>query len=295
MHLPLNAMRAFEASARHLSFTRAAIELNVSQAAVSQQVKNLEERLGAALFRRVPRGLALTDEGLALLPTVADAFDRLSRGLQRFHKGRATEVLTVGCVSSLLVRWLMPRLPEFEREHPWVDLRVFGNNNRVDLAGEGLDFALRFGQGAWHGVHAVPLFGAPLSPLCTPSLAARLQEPQHLLRETLLRSYRVDEWPAWFAQCGLQAPLLRGPVLDSSLALTDAALQGAGVALLPLTLFERELQQGSLVQPFEASILTGRYWLTRLQSRQEGTAMHAFAEWLQQQCSQDSPHPAAGA
>jgi LysR family transcriptional regulator, regulator of gene expression of beta-lactamase len=286
MHLPLNALRAFEASARHLSFTRAAIELNVSQAAVSQQVKNLEERLGAALFRRVPRGLALTDEGVALLPTVADAFERLSRGLQRFHNGRAREVLTLGCVSSLLVRWLMPRLPQFQREHPWIDLRIFGNNNRVDLAGEGLDVALRFGQGAWHGVHAVPLFEAPLSPLCAPALAVRLQEPQHLLRETLLRSYRTDEWPAWFERCGLQAPVLGGPVLDSSLALAEAALQGAGVALLPLAFFERELQQGVLLRPFQTSIVTGRYWLTRLQSRQEGPAMLAFADWLHQQCAQ---------
>lgn len=284
MHLPLNALRAFEASARHLSFTRAAIELSVSQAAVSQQVKNLEERLGVALFRRLPRGLALTDEGLDLLPTVAGAFDGLARGLQRFRHAPAEEVLTVGCVSSLLVRWLMPRLPAFQREHDWIDLRLFGNNNRVDLAGEGLDFALRFGQGAWHGVQALPLFEAPLTPLCTPAVAARLREPQQLQRETLLRSYRSDEWPAWFERCGVPAPVLRGPVLDSSLALAEAVLQGVGVALLPPALFERELQQGSLVQPFDTHVLTGRYWLARLQSRRESPAMQAFAAWLQQQC-----------
>lgn len=285
MHLPLNALRAFEASARHLSFTRAANELSVSQAAVSQQVRNLEERLGVALFRRLPRGLALTDEGLALLPTVADAFERLGRGLERFRHAPDADVLTVGCVSSLLVRWLMPRLPAFQREHPWIDLRLFGNNNRVDLAGEGLDVAVRFGQGAWHGVHALPLFQAPLSPLCAPALAARLREPPQLARETLLRSYRADEWPAWFERCGVPPPLLRGPVLDSSLALADAALQGVGVALLPSALFGRELQQGSLVRPFEAEILTGRYWLTRLQSRRESPAMQAFAAWLQGQCA----------
>lgn len=285
MHLPLNALRAFEASARHLSFTRAANELSVSQAAVSQQVRNLEERLGVALFRRLPRGLALTDEGLALLPTVADAFERLGRGLERFRHAPEADVLTVGCVSSLLVRWLMPRLPAFQQEHPWIDLRLFGNNNRVDLAGEGLDVAVRFGQGAWHGVHAVPLFEAPLSPLCSPALAARLQAPPQLARETLLRSYRSDEWPAWFERCGLAPPLLRGPVLDSSLALAEAGLQGAGVALLPAALFAHELQQGTLVRPFDTQILTGRYWLTRLQSRRDSPAMQAFAGWLQRQCT----------
>jgi LysR family transcriptional regulator of beta-lactamase len=169
--LPLNALRAFEASARHLSFTRAAIELCVTQAAVSHQVKGLEQRLGTSLFRRLPRGLALTDEGLALLPPVRDSFDRMGDVLERFAAGRVMEVLSVGVVGTFAVGWLLPRLPAFREAHPFVDLRLFTNNNRIDIAGEGLDCAVRFGDGAWHGTQAVPLFAAPMTPLCAPLVA----------------------------------------------------------------------------------------------------------------------------
>jgi len=280
MHLPLNALRAFETAARHLSFTRAAVELHVTQTAVSQQVRNLEERLGVPLFRRLPRGLALTDEGQALLPTLADSFERIGAMLERFEDGRFHEVLTVAAVGTFAVGWLMPRLGAYRRRFPFVDLRLFTNNNRVDLAGEGLDFAIRFGDGAWHGTEADPLLGAPLSPVCTPAIAARLKRPASLTRETLLRSYRVDEWPAWFAATGAPCPLLRGPVFDSSLTMAAAAVAGAGVALLPPSMFAADLDDGRLVRPFDAEVATGRYWLTRLKSRRMTPAMRDFRTWL---------------
>jgi len=280
MHLPLNALRAFEAAARHLSFTRAADELSVSQAAVSQQVRNLEDRLGVALFRRLPRGLALTAEGKALLPGVAAAFDGLGRELQRFQGGHHEEILSVGVVGSYLVRWLLPSLPAFRKACPWIDLRLFGHNNRVDLAGEGLDMAVRFGDGAWHGVEAQEVLAAPLAPLAAPQLARTVERPADLLDQPLLRSYRDDEWPRWFEQAGVETPVLTGPVLDTTVALADAAAQGLGVALLPIRLFRREIDAGLLVQPFAATVLTGRYWLTRLKSRAETPAMEALADWL---------------
>ena len=281
MSLPLNALRAFEASARHLSFTRAAVELNVTQTAVAAQVKNLEARLGAPLFRRLPRGLALTDEGAALLPLLSDAFGRIAGALDRFAGGSYREPLTVGAVGTFAVGWLLPRLAAFEREHPFVDLRLLTHNNRVEVAGEGLDYAIRFGDGAWHGTDADPLFEAPLSPACAPELARRLRTPAALAAERLLRSYRADEWSRWFAAAGVaEAPLARGPVFDSSLALAAAAVQGAGVALLPLRLFEAELAGGRLVQPFAQGVAAGRYWLTRLQSRTPSPAMLAFRAWL---------------
>ncbi|MCI1015550.1 LysR family transcriptional regulator [Herbaspirillum sp. BH-1] len=281
MYLPLNALRAFEMSARHLSFTRAAEQLSVTQTAVSMQVKNLEQRLGVALFRRLPRGLALTDEGLALLPVVAQSFGRIADVLGQFEHGRRREVLTVGVVGTFAVGWLMPRLREFQQNHPFVDLRLLTNNNRVDLAGEGLDYAIRFGDGAWHGTEAERLFEAPLAPMCAPALAAQLRSPADLASQTLLRSYRSDEWNQWFAAAGAPCPPLRGFVFDSSLALAEAAAQQAGVALLPVLMFERELRQGRLVCPFETGIVTGAYWLTRLKSRPQGTAMTAFRDWLQ--------------
>ena len=176
-YLPLNGLRAFEAAARHASLTKAAIELNVTPAALGHQVKALEERLGAPLFHRLPRGLALTDEGRALLPVLKEAFDRMAAALARFDDGRGRELLSVGAVGSFAVAWLLPRLAAFEAAHPEVDLRLSTNNNRVDIAEEGLDFAIRFGDGAWHGTEAVLLFPAPLTVLCSAEAAARLKVP----------------------------------------------------------------------------------------------------------------------
>ena len=279
-HLPLNALRAFEAAARHLSFTRAAIELNVTQAAVSHQVKQLEQRLGVTLFRRLPRGLMITEEGLALLPTLKESFDRMADMLERFEGGHMREVLTLGAVGTFAIGWLLPRLADFRARHPFVDVRLSTNNNRVDIAAEGLDYAIRFGNGAWHDTHAESLFEAPLSALCVPAIAARLKSPEDVKRETLLRSYRADEWPGWFDAAGTPAPPISGPVFDSSVLMVETALQGAGVALAPPLMFSRHLSSGALEQPFPVYVSKGSYWLTRLKSRDPTPAMKAFSDWM---------------
>ncbi|SMF77918.1 LysR family transcriptional regulator [Allosphingosinicella indica] len=279
-NLPLNALRAFEAAGRHLSFTNAAIELCVTPAALSHQVKALEERLGALLFRRLPRGLALTDEGRALMPALTESFDRIADMLGRFRGGAVREVLSVGVVGTFAVGWLMPRIARFQEAHPFIDLRLLTNNNRVDIAAEGLDYAIRFGDGAWHGTDAVRLFEPSFTPLCSPATAQRLRQPQDLAREILLRSYRADDWPDWFRVAGLQPPPLTGPVFDSSRLMVEAAMQGAGVALAPPRLFERELADGRIVQPFAAAVATGAYWLTRLKSREPSAAMKSFSDWM---------------
>lgn len=293
--LPLNALRAFEASARHLSFTRAGIELCVTQAAVSHQVKHLEELLGVLLFRRLPRGLMVTEEGEALLPVVRETFDRVGDALDRFEGGHLREVLTVGAVGTFAVGWLLPRLSAFRTEAPFIDLRLSTNNNRVDIAAEGLDYAIRFGSGAWHGLDAAELFEAPLSVLCTPEIAAGLTAPEHIFRHTLLRSYRSDEWPNWLSAAGLKGPAspLKGMMFDSSLTMMEAAVQGAGIALAPPLMFSRLLGSGAIVQPFGVSISTGSYWLTRLQSKTPTRAMQAFATWLHQ-VSKSHHTPSAG-
>ena len=279
-HLPLNALRAFEASARQLSFTRAGLELRVTQAAVSQQVKGLEERLGVQLFRRLPRGLALTDEGQALLPAIADSFGRIRATLDRFEDGYFREVVTVGVVGTFATGWLLPRLKGFEKAHPHIDLRLLTNNNRVDIAGEGLDFAIRFGDGAWHGTEATRLFAAPLTPFCAPGIAKKLRKPADLKRQLLLRSYRLDEWSHWFAAVGLASPQTKGPMFDSSVTMAEVAAQGAGVALLPAIMFTRDLQQRRLIRPFQTEVTLGEYWLTSLRSKRQSAATHAFRAWL---------------
>jgi LysR family transcriptional regulator of beta-lactamase len=278
--LPLNALRAFEAAARHLSLTRAGLELHVSQAAVSHQVNGLEQRLGVPLFRRLPRGLALTDEGAALVPVLAESFDRISAVLDRYAGGRMREVLTLGVVGTFATGWLLPRLPGFADANPFVDLRLLTNNNRVDLAGDGLDYAIRFGDGAWHGADADRLMTAPLTPMCAPAVAQRLEQPGDLAGEMLLRSYRPDEWPRWFEAAQAPCPPLHGPMFDSSVTTAAAAIAGTGVALLPARMFEDALDQGRLVRPFAEDVETGAYWLTRLKTRKPSEAMRAFRDWL---------------
>ncbi len=279
-HLPLNALQAFECSARHLSFTRAGLELRVTQAAVSHQVKSLEQILGVKLFRRLPRGVALTDEGLALVPVLTETFGRIQATLDQFANGQFREVVTVGAVGTFATRWLLPRLPAFCNAHPRVDLRIFTNNNRVDIAGEGLDYAIRFGDGSWHGAEATQLLSVALSPVCAPETAARLRQPSDLYREVLLRSYRTTEWAEWFAAAGIAGPAVRGIVFDSSVTMAEAAAQGTGVALLPLAMFTRDLQQGRLVQPFGIETAAGSYWLTTLKSKLPTPAMLVFRTWL---------------
>ncbi|MEA3016493.1 MAG: LysR family transcriptional regulator, regulator of expression of beta-lactamase [Sphingomonadales bacterium] len=290
-YLPLNGLRAFEAAARHSSFTKAAIELCVTPAALGHQVKALEERLGVPLFRRLPRGLALTDEGQALLPVLKESFDRMAALLARFDDGRDREMLSVGAVGTFAVGWLLPRLEQFEAAHPFVDLRLSTNNNRVDIAEEGLDFAIRFGDGAWHGTEARLLIETPLTPLCVPAIASRLREPADLYGETLLRSYRV-EWPAWFEAAGVPPPpRLTGPVFDSAAVAVAAAIAGRGVALAPAAMFGDAVAEGRLARPFQAEIAAGGYWLTRLKSRPPTPAMRAFESWVMESASEVPPQP----
>ncbi|MCK7616006.1 LysR family transcriptional regulator [Roseibium sediminicola] len=280
--LPLNALRAFEASARLNSFTRAGLELRVSQTAISHQVKALEELLDLTLFERLPRGVALTDEGLALLPVLTDAFQRISAALSRFEDGNFRDVLSVGVVGTFATGWLLPHLGAFANRYSHIDLRLKTNNNRADILADGLDCFIRFGDGAWHGTSAVHLMDAPLAPACSPEIAQRLTAPEDLLREPLLRSYRMDEWATWFQSLSVTPPRARGWMFDSSVTMAEAAAQGAGVALLPISMFGQDLRSGRLVQPFAQSVLTGSYWLTWLKSREENAAMEKFRHWLEE-------------
>lgn len=256
---------------------------------MSHQVNRLEALLGVRLFHRLPRGLALTDEGAALVPMLVHSFDRMAAMLDRYASGQPREPLTLGVVGTFAIGWLLPRMDEFTATHPFVDVRLRTHNNRVDLAGEGLDYAIRFGDGAWHGVEADPLLAAPLTPMLAPHLAERHRSPAALAGATLLRSYRADEWPSWFAVAHLACPPLTGPVFDSSVTMAAATKAGAGVALLPPAMFEDALDAGALVAPFVERIDTGRYWLTRLKTRVPGPAMRAFRDWLVDACGPVPP------
>lgn len=278
--LPLNGLRVFEVALRQGSFTRAAIELRVTQAAVSHQIARLEDRLGVTLFLRTSGGLVPTDEGRALYPVVEHGFDAIARALDRIIGQRHVEILKVGVVTTFAVGWLLPRLAGFQHSHPMIDLRISTNNNRVEILREGLDMAIRYGTGSWTGLQAELLVDAPLSPLCAPSVADRLATPDDLSREILLRSYRGDEWPRWFAGVDCASPPMTGPIFDSSLAIANIAMDGGGVALLPVAMFARLIDEGRLVRPFAAQVAVGRYYLTWPADRPVTPEMLDFANWV---------------
>lgn len=279
-NLSLNTLRAFDAAARHLNFTRAADELCVTQAAVSHQVKALEDHIGRPLFRRTARGLVLTDEGVALAPTVAESFARIERQLDACKAGGPMEVLTVGVVGTFAVGFLLERLVRFRAEYPRIELRLLTHNNKVDLSAESLDYAIQFGDGAWRSVQSDLVMAAPLSPLCAPDVLDQLQQPDDLRNQRLLRSYRSQDWQVWLHAAGAKGVTPRGPLFDASAIMVQAAMFGEGVALAPPCMFVRELQQGRLVQPFDLEVDVGGYWLTRLLSKEPTPAMLAFRAWL---------------
>lgn len=278
--ISLNHLQAFAVASRHLNFTRAADELCVTQAAVSHQMKALEAQLGTALFLRTARGLQLSDEGARIAPAVQQAFVQLERAIALMDARAAPERLTVAVVGTYAQGWLLERLPRFHAEHPHIELRLQTHNNKVDLATETIDAAIRFGDGAWRSVEALPLQPAPMTPLCAPDLAATLKRPDDLRRCSLLRSYRTDDWPAWAQAAGCEALHARGPQFDSSVLMVQAAMLGTGVALAPPSMFAREIAQGRLVQPFAIEVDVGRYWLTRSLGREASAALQAFTAWM---------------
>jgi LysR family transcriptional regulator, regulator of gene expression of beta-lactamase len=266
----LNSLRAFATAARHLNLTRAAEELCVTQAAVSHLIKTLETQLGRPLFMRTTRGLLLTDDGARVAPAIQQAFAQLDAALALLDDATPRQRFTLAVVGTYLHGHLLERLPALQLRLPQVDLRIQTHNNRLDLPTETIDAAIRFGDGAWRSVEALPLQAAPLAPLCAPGLA--VHEPRDLHRHVLLRSYRTSDWPAWARAAGCPSLNARGPQFDSSVLMVQAAMQGVGVALAPPCMFRRELASGRLLQPFATAVDQGRYWLTRSLAREPSPA-----------------------
>lgn len=274
----LNHLHAFAVASRHLNMTRAADELCVTQAAVSHQIRALEAQIGKQLFLRTARGLQLSDDGERIAPAVQKAFSQLDTALSLLDEVTPPQRFTLAVVGTYLHGYLLERLPDFQARHATIDLRIQTHNNKLDLATETVDAAIRFGDGAWRRVEAIPLQAAPLTLMCAPELG--LKSLQDLRRCTLLRSYRSDDWAAW-AQAAGCAPLNpRGPQFDASVLMVQAAMVGAGVALAPAAMFRRELASGRLVQPFGFEIDVGRYWLTRSLGRDPSPAFDLLREWL---------------
>lgn len=282
---PLNAVRAFEAAARHLSFTRAADELNVTQAAVSHQIKGLEETLGLALFRRLNRGLVLTEAGQAYLPPLREALDLVADATARLRQSGGTGLLTVSTMPSFAARWLVPRLPRFQRLHPDVDVRLSSTSQLVDFATQDVDLAIRFGRGAWPGVSAERLMEEDVFPVAAPSVRdgpPPLRAPQDLRGATLLHDDFVITWGDWMRAAGVaDMDCSRGPSFDDTGHLMQAAAAGHGVALARRVLAADDLAAGRLVRLFDVALPSAlAYWVVAPPHYLKRPKVRAFRDWL---------------
>ena len=287
--LPLNALRAFEAAARHKSFVAAADELSVTPAAISHQVKGLEERLGVALFRRLPRGLVLTEDAEALLPDLRDAFDRMAAALHKLEQRSGTKVLTVSLVTTFALAWLVPRLHRFQAAHPDIEVRMTTTQRSVDFERESVDCAIRFAGQPAEDLHATKLFADVLTPLTSPKYAAMLKTPDDLRKAPLIDTHFEPEWPIWLRAMGLDDFKPRRVLaFDSTKIAVEAALEGGGVAIGPPDLFVEDLREGRLVQPFPDVVASGKaWWFVCPAHMAERPKIVAFRTWLLDELARD--------
>lgn len=284
----LNGLRAFEAAARHLSFTNAAAELNVTQTAISHQIRRLEEELGVRLFVRQNRALALTPEAAQYLPGVRAAFNDLRFATDRLLHKDNENVLTVSTLASLAAKWLLPRLPAFQEAHPGIDVRITTSTTLVDFKSGGVDAAIRYGRGHWPGLRADWLMADELFPVCSPALitgSRPLRCPEDLAHQTLLHTSAGynDDWRLWLTAAGLPPDISKHPGLtfDLILVTVQAAIDGLGVAMGRTSYVEADIAKGRLVVPFKIALpADAGFYLVSPEARANSPKLSAFRHWL---------------
>ncbi len=296
---PLNALRAFESAGRYLSFTKAAAELNVTPAAISHQVKALEELLGVPLFHRLTRALRLTDAGQAALPTLSQGLDKLAQGVEQMRAHCESGVLTISVSPAFGAMWLVPRLERFRSRHPEIEIRIDGTDRLVDLARDDADVAVRYGPGGYEGVQVDCLFSQVNTPVCSPALLGGehpLRQPEDLRHHTLLHIDWSDadaSWRMWLLAAGLHdIDPTRGPHFSMESMAVQAALDGHGVALVGDMLVADELAAGRLVRPFAPSFstpLSFSYYLLSAKHTAELPKIAAFRTWLLEEARASRP------
>ena len=288
---PLNALKAFEAAARHESFTRAAGELCVTQGAVSHQVKALEADLAIKLFNRERQRLIITEAGRDYLAVVRDALDRIAVGTERLLHRQSAGVLTVSTSPDFAAKWLVHRLGHFAEAHAGIDLRVSATMHHVDFAREDVDMAVRHGDGNWPGLDAVQLSAEQLFAICSPKLMSgrRLARPADILKFPLIHLDSRADWTKWLRVAGISDDNVRhGPVLNRASMVIDAAINGQGIALARTTLAAWDLINGRLVRPFaEALRLSKTYWIVCPKATSNVPKIVTFRDWLLAEAAQD--------
>ncbi len=283
---PLNGLRAFEAAARHLSFTRAAAELNVTQAAISHQIRMLEDRLGVKLFVRRNRTVLLSEAGQAYLPALRDAFDLIDQATDRLLRRDEGGPLVISSTASFATKWLVPRLSSFQSLHPEIEVQLSTSFELVDFQRDAVDAAIRWGLGKWPGLHVERLFTQDLFPVCAPAMAkgrAGLKHPSDLARVTLLHTTAArDDWRLWLTAAGVRGvDASRGPVFDQLFTALQAAIDGVGVALGQTQLVERDIAAGRLVRPFELSLpIEAAYYFVCPPAALKRRKVKAFHDWM---------------
>jgi LysR family glycine cleavage system transcriptional activator len=288
----LNALRAFEAAARHESFTKAAADLNVTQGAVSHQVKALEADLGLKLFLRESKSLILTDPGRAYLVVVRDAFDRLAAGTEHLLQRENAGVLTVSMSPNFAAKWLIHRLGDFVARHPGIELRVSASMHHVDFTREDVDLAIRHGEGEWPNLHVTRLCTEALFPVCSPRLMQGrkpLRKPADLQHFTLLHSRERNDWAAWLKAAGVERlDASRGIVFNQMSMAMDAATNGQGVALARTALATWDLSAGRLVRPFGPMLrVPYAYYIVCPKATADRHKVATFRNWLISQAAAD--------
>jgi LysR family glycine cleavage system transcriptional activator len=287
---PLNALRAFEAAARHLNFSRAADELSVTPGAVSQQIQNLEDYVGAMLFKRTPRGLLLTDSAQMALPALREAFDRLAEAAALLTAAVDGRRLTLTAAPSFAAKWLVPRLGRFEAAYPEVDVWLSADMDLVDFGAGDVDLAIRYGAGPYPGLEAVRLMSETVIPVMSPELMAAhpVLSPADLASHVLLHDGSPDaddscpDWMMWLAARGVKGfDATRGPRFNQSSLVIEAAVGGRGVALAKRTLAQDDLDAGRLAAPLSISTSVDfAYYVVHPKAKGRLPQVKAFVSWL---------------
>jgi LysR family transcriptional regulator, glycine cleavage system transcriptional activator len=292
---PLHTLRAFEVAARHLNFSRAAAELNLTHGAISHQMKALEQELGVVLFERRSRGVELTERGRQLAASVREGLDRIARGVAelRSHPVRS---LTVSVLPAFATHWLIPRLADFNRRHPDIDVNVRASQSLVDFATDDVDLAVRYGDGRWPALVAVQLAHEDVFPVCSPRFAGgRLPRTLAALAKAKLLHTPLQPWDEWFQALASDiVPPRRGMTFSETDLLLRAAIDGLGIALSRRVLAQPELDAGHLVRPVKHSVRAQRsYFIVYPDSMQPSQRLLIFRDWLlaQAQATVSPAHP----
>ncbi|MDQ8727151.1 transcriptional regulator GcvA [Bradyrhizobium sp. LHD-71] len=295
----LNGLRAFEAAARHLSFTKAAEELNVTQTAISHQIKRLEEELGLRLFIRQNRTLTLTAEARDYLPGIRAAFQDLRLATERLKRKESENALIVTTIASFAAKWLMPRLSRFQQLHPAIDVRVTTSTELADFSRDGVDVGIRYGHGKWAGLRSDWLMAEELFPVCSPVLLTGkhpIRAPEDLKKHTLLYSSHdmEDDWRLWLTAAGEPLDILKQPSLtfDMIFMTVQAAIDGLGVAVGRTAFVESDLAAGRLVAPFDVTLpIDVGFYLVCPEASADTPKIAAFREWLLATAQRDKQVP----